>query len=46
MEEVHAWAVMGMNGFLGLRYGVWDESRPAAAIAGVAADFLRRGLKV
>ena len=44
VEDVHAWAVMGMNVFLGLRYGVWEEERPAADIAGVIADFLRRGL--
>ena len=45
VEEVHAWAVMGMNVFLGLRYGVWDESRGVDEIAGVTADFLRRGLR-
>ena len=44
VEEVHAWAVMGMNVFLGLRYGVWDEDRPTDDIAGVVADLLRRGL--
>ena len=44
VEEVHAWAVMGMNVFLGLRYGVWEEDRGADEIAGVVADFLRRGL--
>ncbi len=44
VEEVHAWAVMGMNVFLGLRYGVWDEDRPPAEVAGVVADFLRKGL--
>ena len=44
VEEVHAWAVMGMNVFLGLRYGVWDEDRPADEVANVAADLLRRGL--
>lgn len=44
VEEVHAWAVMGMNVFLGLRYGVWDEERPADEIAAAVADFLRRGL--
>ncbi|WP_406697512.1 TetR/AcrR family transcriptional regulator [Sphingomonas qomolangmaensis] len=42
--EVHAWAVMGMNVFLGLRYGVWNEDRPHEAIAEEAADFLRHGL--
>lgn len=44
VAEVHAWAVMGMNVFLGLRYGVWDEGRPVDEIADAVADFLRRGL--
>ena len=44
VEEVHAWAVMGMNVFLGLRYGVWEEDRSPSDVAGVVADFLRRGL--
>lgn len=44
VEEAHAWAVMGMNVFLGLRYGVWDEDRPSGQVADVIADFLRRGL--
>jgi AcrR family transcriptional regulator len=46
VEEVHAWAVMGMNVFLGLRYGVWDEDRAPGEVAAVVADFLRRGLVV
>ena len=34
--EVHAWAIMGMNVFLGLRFGVWggedaDEARASSA---------------
>ncbi|HEU0043816.1 TetR/AcrR family transcriptional regulator [Sphingomonas sp.] len=44
LEEVHAWALMGMNVFLGLRYGVWEEDRGTGEVAGVVADFLRRGL--
>lgn len=44
VEEVHAWALMGMNVFLGLRFGVWEDDRPAGEVAGVVADFLRRGL--
>ncbi len=44
VEEVHAWALMGMNVFLGLRFGVWEDDRPAGDIAAVVADFLRRGL--
>ena len=42
--EVHAWAVMGMNVFLGLRYGVWNEDLPAGEVADTVADLLRRGI--
>ena len=42
--EVHAWAVMGMNVFLGLRYGVWAEDMPGDAVADQVADLLRRGI--
>ena len=42
--EVHAWAVMGMNVFLGLRYGVWSRDGEVDAIADVAAELLREGL--
>ncbi|WP_308814962.1 TetR/AcrR family transcriptional regulator [Sphingomonas sp. GV3] len=44
VNDVHAWAVMGMNVFLGLRYGVWDEDRTAEAVADAAASLLRDGL--
>lgn len=44
VDEVHAWAIVGMNVFLGLRYGVWSEDRPVADVAAIASDFLRRGL--
>jgi AcrR family transcriptional regulator len=46
VDEIHAWAIVGMNVFLGLRYGVWGEERAATDIARVAADFLARGLKI
>ncbi len=42
--EVHAWAVMGMNVFLGLRYGVWDEDMAPGDVADTVADLLRRGI--
>ncbi len=42
--EVHAWAIMGMNVFLGLRYGVWDADVPADDVAATVAAMLRRGL--
>nr|WP_245647713.1 TetR/AcrR family transcriptional regulator [Novosphingobium lentum] len=44
--EVRAWALMGMNVFLGLRYGVWDGERPIEDIAAVAGDMLGNGLAV
>ncbi|WHO38817.1 TetR/AcrR family transcriptional regulator [Sphingobium sp. AP49] len=42
--EVHAWAIMGMNVFLGLRYGVWDDSRPADEIAAIANELIEKGI--
>lgn len=45
VSELHAWAVMGMNVFLGLRYGVWSEDMAPDAIASAANDFITRGLK-
>ncbi len=42
--EVQAWAIMGMNVFLGLRYGVWSEDADLDGVTNVAADLLRRGL--
>lgn len=42
--EIHAWAIGGMNVFLGLRYGLWDESADIGEIARVANDLLRHGL--
>ena len=45
VNELHAWAVMGMNVFLGLRYGIWNEDMTPDAIASAANDFITRGLK-
>lgn len=44
IEEAHAWAIMGMNVFLGLRYGVWSDARDASEIAAVANAILTRGI--
>ncbi|WP_294076958.1 TetR/AcrR family transcriptional regulator [Sphingomonas sp.] len=44
VSEVHAWAIMGMNVFLGLRYGVWSEDAPTDEIADTIAQMLARGL--
>lgn len=45
-DEVHAWAIMGMNVFLGLRFGVWSEDRDPAGVADAVAELLRDGLAV
>lgn len=42
--EVHAWAIMGMNVFLGLRYGVWAEAGDMAAVAATANDMIVNGI--
>ena len=44
-DEVHAWAIVGMNVFLGLRYGVMSEDRNVEEVASIAADLLTNGLK-
>lgn len=44
-DELHAWAIMGMNVFLGLRYGIWSEEGSASIIASRANDFIARGLR-
>lgn len=46
LSEVHAWAIMGMNVFLGLRYGVWSEDVAPERVADVIADMLARGIGV
>jgi hypothetical protein len=43
-NEIRAWAIMGANVFLGLRFGVWDDSRPVEEIAGVIEGLLREGI--
>lgn len=42
--EVEAWAIMGMNVFLGLRFGVWGKESPAE-VTRVANQLLQFGLK-
>ncbi|WP_323982181.1 TetR/AcrR family transcriptional regulator [Novosphingobium aureum] len=43
-EEAHAWAIMGMNVFLGLRYAVWSQDRDLDEVADLANDLLANGL--
>jgi len=43
-EEERAWALIGMNVFLGMSYGLWDESKPAKEIADAIGDMIAYGL--
>ncbi len=42
--DVHAWAIMGMNVFLGLRYAVWSDEEPSK-VAAIASQMIADGLK-
>ena len=42
-SEVEAWAIMGMNVFLGLRFAVWGREKPTE-VARIANRMLREGL--
>lgn len=43
-NEVRAWAIMGANVFLGMRFGVWDDSRPVGEIADAVEALLGGGM--
>ncbi|HET7317377.1 MAG TPA: TetR/AcrR family transcriptional regulator [Sphingomicrobium sp.] len=43
-SEVEAWAIMGMNVFLGLRFAVWGREKPKE-VARLANRMIRDGLK-
>ena len=44
-QEIRAWAIMGANVFLGLRFGVWGDEDPHV-VAAVANQLLGDGLRV
>lgn len=45
IHEAHAWALMGMNVFLGLRYAIWgDQDWQPDEVAAVANELVARGL--
>lgn len=43
-NEVRAWAMMGMNVFLGLRFGVWNDDRAISEVVAGAEAMLKIGL--
>jgi AcrR family transcriptional regulator len=44
VSETDAWALMGMNVFLGLRYCIWDDGVDAEAVADRARALLEDGI--
>lgn len=46
LGEAHAWAIMGMNVFLGLRYAVWSNEGTPESLAELANSILREGIAV
>ena len=44
LGEVHAWALMGMNVFLGLRYSLWGQDLSVEEVAKTANEMLREGI--
>jgi len=45
LEEAHAWAIMGMNVFLGLRFAIWSGDRSVTEIAALANRLLHEGIR-
>lgn len=43
--DVEAWAIMGMNVFLGLRFGVWGDDRTPDQVARAANALIADGLR-
>ncbi|MDF0488542.1 TetR/AcrR family transcriptional regulator [Sphingomonas sp. H39-1-10] len=42
--EIRAWALMGMNVFLGLRFGVWSDELAVEEVTAVTGDLIANGL--
>ena len=44
LSEVHAWAIMGMNVFLGLKFSLWSETDRSDEVAAAANLLMREGI--
>ena len=42
--EVWAWALIGMNVFLGMRFAAWEDSRSSKEMAAAVADLISTGM--
>jgi AcrR family transcriptional regulator len=43
--EIRAWALMGMNVFLGMRFGVWGQDVDPAEVARVCGEMIAHGMR-
>jgi len=43
-SEIRAWALMGMNVFLGLRFGVWGDDYDPEEVARVGGELIAHGM--
>ena len=46
VDELRAWALIGMSVFLGMRYGLWDRAMEPAQVADLALDLVSEGLRI
>ncbi len=44
LGEAHAWAIMGMNVFLGMRFSIWNDATAIEKIADAAGSILAHGI--
>ncbi len=44
-NQIRAWSLIGLSVFLGMRFGVWDESQDLDEITDAAFDLIKNGLK-
>ena len=42
--EIWAWALIGMNVFLGMRFAAWEDSRSSEEMAAAVADLISTGM--
>lgn len=45
VDELRAWALIGISVFLGMRYGLWDRDMAPETVAGLALDLVSEGLR-
>jgi AcrR family transcriptional regulator len=46
VDELRAWALIGISVFLGMRYGLWDRDMAPGEVADRALDLVSEGLRI